>query len=96
MSVVFAPSHRSPRRSYLAFAFLLATAIIHREPWGQTAVASLHTGRLSFAVTLQTVALGGLLFSLLMWVLVAIMTPVPMLIHNTVQQRRLAMGRQRL
>ncbi|MBE7181228.1 MAG: hypothetical protein INR71_08470, partial [Terriglobus roseus] len=32
------------------FAFLLATAIIHREPWGQTALASLHTGRLSFAV----------------------------------------------
>lgn len=78
------------------FAFLLATAIIHREPWGQTALAELHTGHLSFAVTLQTVALGGLLFSLLMWVMVAIMTPAPMLIHNTVQQRRLATGRQRL
>ena len=78
------------------FAFLLATAIIHREPWGQTALARLHTGHLHFAVTLQTVALGGLLFSLLMWILVAIMTPAPMLIHNTVQQRRLATGRQRL
>ncbi|WP_419807083.1 hypothetical protein [Terriglobus sp.] len=78
------------------FAFLLATAIIHRAPWGQTALASLHTGHLSFAVTLQTVALGGLLFSLLMWIMVAIMTPAPMLIHNTVQQRRLTTGRQRL
>ena len=78
------------------FAFLLATAIIHREPWGQTALASLHTRHLSFAVTLQTVALGGLLFSLVMWIMVALMTPAPMLIHNTVQQRRLAIGRTRL
>lgn len=77
------------------FVFLLATAIIHRAPWGQTALASLHTRHLSFAVTLQTVALGGLLFSLLMWILVAIMTPAPMLIHHTVQQRRLATGRHR-
>ncbi len=78
------------------FAFLLATAIIHRAPWGQTALASLHTAHLSFAVTLQTAALGGLLFSLLLWIMVALMTPAPMLIHNTVQQRRLATGRHRL
>ena len=78
------------------FAFLLATAIIHRAPWGQTALASLHTRHLSFAVTLQTAALGGLLFSLLMWILVAIMTPAPTLIHNTMQQRRLATGRHRV
>ncbi len=76
------------------FAFLLATAIIHRSPWGQTELANLHTGHLSFAVTLQTVALGGLLFSLLLWVMVALMTPAPMLIQHTVQQRRLATGRR--
>ena len=78
------------------FAFLLATAIIHRAPWGQTELANLHTGHLSVAVTLQTVALGGVLFSLLLWLMVASMTPAPMLIHNTMQQRRLATGRQRL
>ena len=77
------------------FAFLLATAIIHREPWGQTALASLHTRHLSFAFTLQTAAMGGLLLSLLMWVLVAIATPAPLLIQTTMQQRRWATGRPR-
>ncbi len=78
------------------FAFLLATAIIHRAPWGQTSLASLHTRHLSFALTLQTVAMGGLLFSLLMWVLVAIETPEPHLIQTTMQHRRWATGRNRL
>ena len=77
------------------FAFLLATAIIHREPWGQTSLASLHTRHLSFALTLQTAAMGGLLLSLLMWVLVAIATPAPLLIQTTMQQRRWATGRHR-
>ena len=77
------------------FAFLLATAIIHREPWGQTALASLHTRHLSYALTLQTAAMAGLLLSLLMWILVAIATPAPLLIQATMQQRRLATSRHR-
>ncbi len=78
------------------FAFLLATAVIHRAPWGQTSLASLHTRHLTFALTLQTAAMAGLLFSLLMWVLVAIATPAPQLIQTTIEQRRWATGRQRL
>jgi hypothetical protein len=45
-------------------------------------------------LTLQTAAIGGLLLSVLMWVLVAIATPAPGLISHTVQQRRLQ-GRER-
>ncbi len=78
------------------FAFLMATAIIHRAPWGQTSLASLHTRHLSFALTLQTAAMGGLLFSLLMWILVAIATPAPHMIQATMQHRRWATGRNRL
>lgn len=78
------------------FAFLLATAVIHRASWGQTALASLHTRHLSFALTLQTAAMAGLLFSLLMWILVAIATPAPHLIQTTIEQRRLATGRNRM
>ncbi len=78
------------------FAFLLATAVIHRAPWGQTSLASLHTRHLNFALTLQTAAMAGLLCSLLMWVLVAIATPAPQLIQTTIEQRRWAPSRDRL
>lgn len=72
-----------------ALVFLLATMILHREPWGQVTFAQVHMHRLSLALTLQSVAVGGLLVSVLMWVLVAIATPAPELISHTVQQRRL-------
>lgn len=71
------------------FVFLAATMILHRGPWAQVTFAEVHMHRLSLALTLQSVAVGGLLFSLLMWVLVAIATPAPGLISHTVQQRRL-------
>jgi len=76
------------------FAFLLATMIIHRGPWAQVNFAQVHMRHLSLALTLQSVAIGGLLLSVLMWVLVAIATPAPGLISHTVQQRRLQ-GRER-
>ncbi len=78
-----------------AMVFLLATMILHHEPWGQVTFAQVHMHRLSLALTLQSVAVGGLLFSVLMWVLVAIATPAPELISHTVQQRRLQ-GRERV
>lgn len=71
-----------------AFAFLLATMVVHRGPWAQVTFAELHMRHLSLALTTQTVAVSGLLFSVLMWVLVAIATPAPGLISHTVQQRR--------
>ncbi len=76
------------------FAFLLATMIVYRGPWAQVTFAELHMRHLSLALTLQSAAVGGLLFSVLLWVLVAIATPAPGLISQTVQQRRLH-GRER-
>lgn len=71
-----------------AFAFLLATMVIHRGPWAQVTFAELHMHHLSMALTTQTIAVAGLLLSVLMWILVAIATPAPGLISHTVQQRR--------
>ncbi len=78
-----------------AFAFLMATMIIHRGPWAQLPFAEVHMRHRFLAVTLQSVAVGGLLLSVLAWVLVAIATPAPGLISHTVQQRRLSHGRER-
>ncbi len=58
-------------------AFLLAIAVIHRlEPLRTWAVA-LHMRQLNFAVTLQELAFAGLLLSVLLWLLVAAVTPAP-------------------
>ena len=78
-----------------ALAFLLATMIVHRGPWAQLQFAEVHMRGLSLALTLQSVAVGGLLLSVLMWILVAIATPAPGLISHTMQQRRLSHGRER-
>ena len=78
-----------------AFAFLLATMIVHRGPWAQLQFAEVHMRGRSLALTLQSVAVGGLLLSVLMWILVAIATPAPGLISHTMQQRRLSHGRER-
>jgi len=69
-------------------AFLLAIAIIHRaEPLRYWAVGELHLSdsyvlrmhlhQSYIAVTLQDLAIAGLLLSLLAWALVAMMTPAP-------------------
>ena len=76
-------------------AFLIASALLRREPWGQMPFAYVHARHLTFALSLQTAAIGGLLFSLLAWIAVAVATPVPSLISSTVQQRRLAHHRNR-
>ena len=78
-----------------ALAFLMATMIVHRGPWAQVEFAEVHMRGRSLALTLQSVAVSGLLLSVLMWVLVAIATPAPGLISHTVQQRRLSHGRER-
>jgi len=70
-----------------ALAFLLATMVIHRGPWAQVTFGQLRMHHLSMALTTQTLAVSGLLFSVLMWILVAIATPAPGLISHTVQQR---------
>lgn len=58
-------------------AFLLAIAVIHHlEPLRTWAIA-LHMRQLNFPVTLQELAFAGLLLSVLLWLLVAAMTPAP-------------------
>ncbi len=58
-------------------AFLLAIAVIHRiEPLRTWAVA-LHMRQMNFPVTLQELAFAGLLLSVLLWLVVAAVTPAP-------------------
>jgi hypothetical protein len=59
-------------------AFLLGLAVIHRmRPLQHWELVNLHMWQMSFVLSLQAVAIAGLLFSLLTWVLVAIATPAP-------------------
>jgi len=70
-------------------AFLLAAVVLHRVE------ALAHVGNLvhthlrhtAITVSLEAVALAGLAVSMLLWVLVAIATPLPGLVSDLVQQR---------
>jgi hypothetical protein len=58
-------------------AFLLALAVIHHvEPMRNWNII-VHIRQWDIALTLQAAAFGGLVFSLLAWIMVAITTPVP-------------------
>ena len=63
-------------------AFLLAIAVIHHlEPLRTWAIA-LHMRQINFPVTLQELAIAGLLLSVLAWLLVAMMTPAPVFLSE--------------
>ena len=70
-------------------AFLLAAIVIHRVEL----IPHIGTLRLRVnaahvvAISLQAVAIAGLVFSTLLWVLVAIATPLPKVVGSFVQQR---------
>jgi hypothetical protein len=70
-------------------AFLLAAVVIHRVEL----VTHINTVRVhlnqahAVAVSLEAVAIAGLVFSTLLWVLVAITTPLPGFIGGIVQER---------
>src|SRR5258708_17462831 len=70
-------------------AFLLAAVVIHRVEL-VTHVFSVHL-RLNqthaVAISLEAVAISGIAFSALLWVLVAVATPLPALLGEFVQQR---------
>lgn len=58
-------------------AFVFAIAVIHQiEPLRTWAVA-LHLHQISIAVTLQDFAIAGLLLSVMLWLVVALVTPAP-------------------
>lgn len=59
-------------------AFVLALAIIRHEQLLQNLhLVSLHLGQRDIVLSLQAAAVGGLLISLMAWILVAIATPAP-------------------
>jgi hypothetical protein len=59
-------------------AFLFGLAVIHRiQPLQHWALVDLHLWQMSIVLSLQAAAIAGLLVSLLMWVMVAVATPVP-------------------
>jgi hypothetical protein len=58
-------------------AFLLALAVIHRVQPLQHWDVGFHLGQMPFVLSLQAAAIAGLLFSLMIWVLVAVATPAP-------------------
>ncbi len=70
------------------FAFLLAAAVLHRIE----AIAHLgtslhgHLRNMPITVSLEAVAIAGVVISILLCVLVAISTPVPGLVTDAVQQ----------
>jgi hypothetical protein len=70
-------------------AFLLASAVLHRVE------ALAHVGNLvhthlhhtAITISLEAVAIAGLLVSMLLWVLVAVATPLPGFLLGLVEQR---------
>ena len=69
-------------------AFLLAAVVMHRVE-AITHVDQLHVQlhHTAMYISLEAVALAGLVFSTLLWILVAIMTPIPGFLRALVQQR---------
>jgi hypothetical protein len=62
-------------------AFLFGLAVIHHvQPLQHWALVDLHLGSMSIVLSLQAAAIAGLLFSLMVWVLVAVATPAPVYI----------------
>jgi hypothetical protein len=78
-------------------AFLLAAVIIHRvELISHIGKVQLHLNQThAVAVSLEAVAVTGLVLSTLLWVLGAIATPLPGFLGEIVQQRLAAQVRER-
>ena len=77
-------------------AFLLAAVIIRRVEL-MTHIGSVHVQlhHTAIAISLEAVAVAGIAVSALLWVLVAVATPLPGLVGNLVQQRLPADLRER-
>jgi hypothetical protein len=78
-------------------AFLLAVAVLRRiERIVHIQGVTLHLHHEPITISLGAVALAGLLVSAVLWILVAVATPLPSFISDVVQQRLPADLRQRL
>ena len=72
------------------FAFLLAAVVMHRvEAITHIAQLQLHLPAMHSGVyvSLEAVAVAGLIISTLLWLLVAITTPLPSIVTSVIQQR---------
>ncbi len=77
-------------------AFLLASVIMHRvEAITHVEQMHVHLHHAAVYVSLEAVALAGLVFSTLLWILVAITTPIPGFLGEMLQRRLPADLRQR-
>jgi hypothetical protein len=75
-------------------AFLLALAVIHHVPPLRDWVLVMHLDGRDVALSLQMGAMFGLLFSLVLWVLVAVATPAPVYLTGVaLTQARLLQSR---
>lgn len=70
-------------------AFLLMAAVMHRLEALAHLANSLHghVYHTPVTISLEAAAIGGLVISILVWVLVAVATPIPGLVSDAVQQR---------
>ncbi len=69
-------------------AFLLAAVIMHRvEAITHIEQIHVHLRHTAVYISLEAVALTGLVFSTLLWILVAIATPIPGFLGDVLQQR---------
>lgn len=78
-------------------AFLLAAVVLHRVELLThiNGTVHLHLRQTPVAISLEAVAIAGLFFSTVLWVLVAIATPLPGLVANLLRERVPADVRQR-
>jgi hypothetical protein len=69
-------------------AFLLAAMVMHRvEAITHIGQVHVHLHHAAVYISLEAVALAGLLFSTILWILVAIATPLPGFLGDLLQQR---------
>jgi len=71
-----------------AAAFLLALAVIHHiDPLQHFAIARLQLHDIDVVLTMQFAAVAGLFASLLIWLIVALMTPAPTYLRGVALER---------
>ena len=69
-------------------AFLLMTVVLHRiEMLTHISNVHLYLHRTPITISLEVVAIAGLIISMALWVLVAIATPIPGYMSNVAQER---------
>ena len=69
-------------------AFLLAAVVLHRiEMFRDLPAVHMHLHQMPATISLQAVVIAGLVISTVLWILVAIATPLPGFIGGAVAQR---------